>query len=166
MGITSSDFIHSHTDAYGFLAPRSLLEKMYPDMTLVRQLNISHQGPSGFPGKLTPAIQSITDRHELIITDMLSQSLKETDETNSLVIALILSGCVIAIGFSMINLLNTMISQILSRNRELALLEAAGMTCTQIRKMLIYESLGLALPSCSRWHPFRYFWPDGPLSLC
>ncbi len=148
MGITSSDFIHSHTDAYGFLAPRSLLEKMYPDMTLVRQLNISTKDHQ-VSRETDAAIQSITDRHELIITDMLSQSLKETDETNSLVIALILSGCVIAIGFSMINLLNTMISQILSRNRELALLEAAGMTCTQIRKMLIYESLGLALPSAA-----------------
>ncbi len=144
--ITSTDFLRSHMNAYGFLAPRALLEKMFPNVSLVRQLQVTTKNHR-ISRKTDAAIQKVVDSHELITAEMLSDSLRENRETNQMVNTLIFCGCIIVIGFSIINLLNTIISQLLSRNRELALLKAAGMTPGQIKKMLIYESIGLSLPS-------------------
>ncbi len=50
--------------------------------------------------------------------------------------------------FSFINLINTVITSVLSRKREMAVLQSIGMSRKQINKMLIFENIYLALPNC------------------
>lgn len=60
-------------------------------------------------------------------------------------LSFILSGfCIL---FCIINITNTMISSMISRDKELALYESIGMETKQIKKMLIYETLYMSIPS-------------------
>ena len=49
--------------------------------------------------------------------------------------------------FSIFNLINTVISSIVSRKKELSMLESIGMEERQVRNMLFWESFLLALPN-------------------
>ena len=49
--------------------------------------------------------------------------------------------------FSIFNLVNTVISSIVARKRELTLLESVGMEQGQISRMLLWESFLIALPN-------------------
>ena len=49
--------------------------------------------------------------------------------------------------FSLFNLVNTLISSFTSRKKELSMLESVGMEQRQLRRMLLWESLLLALPN-------------------
>ena len=51
------------------------------------------------------------------------------------------------IAFSILNLVNTIINSIMTRRRELSMLESIGMEERQLRKMLLWESFLLALPN-------------------
>ena len=60
-------------------------------------------------------------------------------------LSFILSG--FCIFFCIINITNTMISSMISRDKELALYESIGTETKQIKKMLIYETLYMTIPS-------------------
>lgn len=49
--------------------------------------------------------------------------------------------------FGIFNLINTVISSIVSRKKELSMLESIGMEGRQVRNMLFWESIFLALPN-------------------
>lgn len=49
--------------------------------------------------------------------------------------------------FSLFNLVNTLISSFAARRKELSMLESVGMEQRQLRRMLLWESLLLALPN-------------------
>ena len=58
-------------------------------------------------------------------------------------------GAAIIILFCIINIFNTTLSAMASRNRNLALLESAGMSSRQIRQMLVDECLLLSVPAAA-----------------
>ena len=50
--------------------------------------------------------------------------------------------------FSFINLINTVITSVVSRKTEMAVLQSIGMSKKQISKMIIFENIYLAIPNC------------------
>lgn len=50
--------------------------------------------------------------------------------------------------FSFINLINTVITSVVSRKMEMAVLQSIGMSKKQIDKMIIFENIYLAIPNC------------------
>ena len=50
--------------------------------------------------------------------------------------------------FSVINLINTVITSMVTRRKEIAILQSMGMTRKQVNKMIISENIWLAVPNC------------------
>lgn len=50
--------------------------------------------------------------------------------------------------FSFINLINTVITSVVSRKKEMAVLQSIGMPKNQVNKMIIFENIYLAFPNC------------------
>ena len=50
--------------------------------------------------------------------------------------------------FSIINLINTVITSMVTRRKEIAILQSMGMTKKQVNKMIISENIWLAVPNC------------------
>ncbi len=50
--------------------------------------------------------------------------------------------------FSIINLINTVITSMVTRRKEIAILQSMGMTKKQVNKMIIFENIWLAVPNC------------------
>lgn len=58
---------------------------------------------------------------------------------------IIMGLCGFIIMFSLINLINTLITNIMSRKKELAMLQSIGMTDKQLKKMIVLEGLRMVI---------------------
>lgn len=143
---TDDDFLRNNFIWSSFIVPEPVMEKMMPGINTTCNLLISAKD-----GKVTPQlsekIERIVSLRDLITVESLADRKLYIVENNRLATALLFTGSFLVIIYSIINLINTMVSTMVSRNKELALLEAAGMDIKQIKKMLIWECLYLSVPA-------------------
>lgn len=146
--ITSEDYAVDHFLQSGFLAPRALMEKMYPGLNTTRYLLVTTKNHV-YNSSIDSAIKNVVNNYDLISLSTFSDSKKELLRQNNLLNAMIGGGAAIIILFCIINIFNTTLSAMASRNRNLALLESAGMSSRQIRQMLVDECLLLSVPAAA-----------------
>lgn len=145
-GITVPEYFSDHITQGTFLAPKELMEKMFPGINTTKYLFVQTVNHI-YNESIDHAVKAVVSRHDFIRVDTFSDYYQEMIRQNQILIVLIVLGSFFVILFGLINILNTMISAMLSRDTELALLEAVGMEEKQIKKMLVYECLHLCIPS-------------------
>lgn len=128
-----------------FLMPMSVFEKEFPDASV---FTVLANAKDGREEELRTAIDELTDSKTIEYGDIsyyyrTSGRLDDLDELQSRLFALrltgySLSGMIFLIG--VLNMINSSLTSMLLRRREFAMLEAVGMTRSQLRRMLLYEN--------------------------
>lgn len=129
-----------------YLTPETI-KKFWGDMDLTASLSVKTSDYKNTGTRIEDNLIDILSEH----SELAMETLRETQLTASNTIENTrmqvygLSAFVIL--FSVLNLINTLISRISTRRKELAMLESIGMEQKQIKKMLFFESTFLAIPN-------------------
>lgn len=147
LAVTLPIEVYDHYPEYGsFIIPEPVMETMYPGVNTTSHLLVTtkdHQVSKD----LDDRVKEITSRYPLIELATFTDYSANIQSQNRLLYGILLAVSAIGMIFSLINLINTTVSTMVSRNRELALLEAVGMHAGMIRKMLVFECLYMSVPS-------------------
>ncbi|OZV12038.1 ABC transporter permease [Tissierella sp. P1] len=127
-----------------FLLPAEKLELLFPDLNTIDTLVVSINDFETEGDIAESKIHSLIDKNPLLGMHTLRQNLIEDKESFNLLYKSIigLSGFVIL--FSLINLVNTIITNIISRKKEFAMLQSIGLSNKQLVKLIQFEGLSLS----------------------
>lgn len=132
------------THAYGndFLMPADEFRKLWPENTLRKlYFNVSDDKVGDAQQMLTTYQQEVDS--SMPITSRQSMEEQYADQTRSNAVMGNAISIIIAL-VGVLNFINSMVTAILSRRREFAMLQSVGMTGRQLRKMLVFEGLDYA----------------------
>lgn len=131
--------------AYGagwFMMPKDLLtQMMIPDFNLNSKIIVSCNDYEKHYDDIETQITSITDSNPLLSLLPFKEELKHQKEQYAILYATFMGASLFVIAFSVINLINTLISNTMARKREFACLASIGATNKQIITMIIGEGL-------------------------
>lgn len=128
-----------------FLFPEQLLgEMMIPDFNLTSKIVVSCDNYHNDYKEVEQSIRSLTESNPLINLSTFSEQLAHSEEQYNMFYLTFMGTALFIIAFSLINLLNTLISNTLSRKSEFAALSAIGASSKQIRTMILGEGLYFA----------------------
>lgn len=133
---------------YGsILIPEEIASEIIGDLDITTELRVSTKG-NIYGEEIDNKVREIVDKYEnLTLTTFTDYREVTKANVNSMTKTILgISGFIII--FSLINLINTTITSVISRKRELAVLQSIGMTEKQVKKMLIFENIYLAIPNC------------------
>lgn len=125
-----------------FLLPQDLLDEVSGGLNLNDTVVV--QTDETKEKAITPAIESLVQEHSDLILFTLTERREQDKSSFTLLYAIILGLSIFIIGFSMLNLLNTLITNIVTRKQELAMLESVGMSRKQLNRMVTLEGLILS----------------------
>lgn len=126
-----------------FLLPQQVLTETLPGVDLTDTFVVETR--EGQRDKVEEPLGEIVDAHpQLSMSTLRQQEAQSRDMWNQTILILV-SIVLFIICFSMINLVNTLISNFMSQKTELAMLQSIGMSGKQIQKMIIGEGLILAV---------------------
>ena len=137
-----------NTSADGWLlVPDNMYEEVVGDLDTTRSLRVATKNHI-YNEELDNKIKEIVSKYDGLeittFTDYYANAKRNLAGLKNAMIGM----AVFIILFSFINLINTVITSVLSRKREMAVLQSIGMSRKQINKMLIFENIYLALPNC------------------
>jgi putative ABC transport system permease protein len=95
--------------------------------------------------EIEPQIQNLVNENPLLAMDTLREELIADKISFTLINRVILGLSIFIIAFSLINLINTLMTNIISRRQEFSMLQSIGMTNGQLMKMIQGEGLIMAL---------------------
>ena len=140
LGILNDRYVLDHNGLEGwFLMPEQAILKLISYDSLNAHLLVSTEADQeDAVGELLA--EMISEETELTIETLAERRIAYTRNANQLFGAISgLSGFIMM--FSILSMMNTVITNIVTRKQELAMLESIGMSKGQIRKMLLGESL-------------------------
>ncbi len=128
-----------------FLIPRGLVENMLPDsFSLYDKFVISVEDWKN-DTTVREYIENIADEDPALSFGTLSEKM-EADESSYISLKYMIYGVsAFIIGFALINLINTLVSNVMSRKQEFAMLRSIGMSERQLSQMIISEGIILAI---------------------
>ncbi|MGL4374631.1 MAG: ABC transporter permease, partial [Turicibacter sp.] len=128
-----------------FLMPDDLLnEMMIPNFNLNSILVVSCNDYQKDYQKVEKTIMSMTENNPLINVSTFEEQVEHSAESFSMLYVMFMGVALFVIAFSLINLLNTLISNTMARKSEFASLSAIGASKKQIRTMILGEGLYFA----------------------
>lgn len=143
VGFVNHKYYHSNPEAGWYLIPMETLHNIMNHMNLTTEMIVSTEPTK--QAEVEVKLLEIMDENPLLTMSTLREE-KEIDEASfTLLFEMIFGLSLFIIGFSMINLVNTLITNVLTRKQEFSLLQAIGMTNDQLMKMLQTEGLLLSL---------------------
>lgn len=128
-----------------FLLPIEKLEQLFPGINTVDTLVISVKDFEQQGNLAEEQILHLIDENPLLDMDTLRENLIEDKQSFDLMYKVILGLSVFIILFSLINMVNTIITNIISRKKEFAMLQSIGLSNKQLVQMIQFEGLGLSL---------------------
>ncbi|WMM26288.1 FtsX-like permease family protein [Tissierella sp. MB52-C2] len=128
-----------------FLLPIEKLEQLFPGINTIDTLGISVNDFEKEGERVEEQLLNLIDENPLLGMSTLRERLAEDKQSFDLIYKVMvgLSGFIIL--FSLINLVNTIITNIISRKKEFAMLQSIGLSNKQLVKMIQFEGLGLSL---------------------
>lgn len=144
LGLLNDQYTRDNTDLEGwFLMPEKAILSFVSYDTLNDALLVStNPEKEAAVGKVLEQI--VSERTELNMETLADRKAADAQSMNTIFGAI--SGLsVFIMMFSILSMMNTLITNIVTRKQELAMLESIGMSKSQIRKMLLSESLLLVL---------------------
>lgn len=137
-----------NTTAYGWLlVPDNMYEEIVGDLDTTRSLHVATKNHI-YNEKLDNKVKELVNKYEGIEITTFTDYYANAKENLAGFKNVILGMSVFIVLFSFINLINTVITSITSRKKEIAVLQSIGMSKKQVNKMLIFENIYLALPNC------------------
>ena len=129
-----------------FMLPEDLLsEMMVPDFNLNTKIVVSCNDYWSDYKNLEKEILSITEGHAIVKLSTFSEQLEHSAEQYNMLYFTFMGVALFVIAFSLISLLNTLISNTMARKSEFAALSAIGASNKQIRTMILGEGLYFAV---------------------
>lgn len=129
-----------------FLIPEDILNDMLiPDFNTNDKLLISIQDYERDHAVIEEKLSEIERSIPTLRLYTLSESIASSEKTFKILYVMVFGIAAFIIGFSIINLINTLISNILSRKQEFAMLRSIGMGDRQLSEMICGEGLILAV---------------------
>lgn len=143
----SSEGVRTNTDRPTFFMTDQTMKKLWGNMNTASTFYITAENYEENGDAVENAIRNLTDRY----SDLSLWTLREQKIEDSAAIAQqkaqIYGISVFLILFGIFNLINTVLSSIASRRKELSMLESVGMQQKQIVSMLFYENLLHMIPN-------------------
>lgn len=128
-----------------FLIPEELLESMMiPDFNLNKRLVISSSDYAASQTVLDEKLSIIADSSPIISISKLSDRIEHDKDQFGLIYSTTLGAAIFVIAFSLINLLNTLITNVMARKREFACFRTLGMSEKQVATMIRGEGIYFA----------------------
>lgn len=126
-----------------FLIPRGLIEHMVPESySLNNEFAISVRDWKT-DTKVKEFIQTLTAENSTLAFKTLSEEMEENENIYLSLEYIIYGLSAFITGFGLINLINTLVSNVISRKQEFAMLRSIGMSTRQLSRMIIGEGLML-----------------------
>lgn len=130
---------HSHAMMPEFyFASEVFLQDIAKKAPMLTTLNVADQDETGMEAYLSGYCQTVDSNLAYVSKATLIAEYEKTQRTYKSV-GMVLSLLVAAIGI--MNFVNTVLTSVMARKRELAMLQSIGMTGVQTQKMLIFEGL-------------------------
>lgn len=127
-----------------FIAPRDTLKAMMPGgFNLCRRLLIATDWPESEKTVTARLTQIVRENGDLSL-DTLRENMKKDEETWNLLYGSILGLSLLLILFGVISLVNTVVTSIVTRKQEFAMLESIGMERRQLVRMIQGEGFMIA----------------------
>lgn len=130
------------TDGW-FLLPEQVLAQTLPGVDLTDTFVVETR--QGQRDQAEEPLAEIVDAHPQLTMSTLRQQEAQSKDMWNQTILLLVSIVLFIICFSMINLVNTLVSNFMAQKTELAMLQSIGMSGKQIGQMIIGEGLILAV---------------------
>ena len=125
-----------------FLLADKVLREMLGDLDLTEELVLrtdrEREDTTG------DQLEELIEEYPYLSMASLSEHMQEVESMWTIVFSVFIGLSLFIIGFAMLNLLNTLITNILTRDHEFAMLQSVGMTKKQLSRMLRLEGLVLA----------------------
>ena len=129
-----------------FLIPEELLQSMMlPGFNLNKRLVISSRDYAASQTVLDEKLSIIADSSPIISISKLSDRIEHDKDQFGIIYSTTLGAAIFVIAFSLINLLNTLITNVMARKREFACFRTLGMSEKQVATMIRGEGLYFAL---------------------
>ena len=125
-----------------FLPPDVILEEMAGSAGLTGSLVVKTDMEKA--EQIEDSLNRLLDKHPYYSLNTLQDNILETESMFTLLFSVMIGLSLFIIAFALINLFNTLITNILTRGREFAMLQSVGMTRKQLAKMLRVEGLTLS----------------------
>lgn len=144
LGVLNDEYVLDHNGLNGwFLMPEQAVLKWLSYDSLNSDLLVSTEADK--EDEVGEALeQMIAEKSELDMETLADRRVMYEQNTNQL-FGTIRGLAIFIMMFSILSMMNTLISNIVTRKQELAMLESVGMSKSQIRKMLLGESLLLVI---------------------
>ena len=125
-----------------FLLPDVVLQEMAGSAGLTGSLVVKTDMEKD--EQIEDSLNRLLDKHPYYSLNTLQDNILETESMFTLLFSVMIGLSLFIIAFALINLFNTLITNILTRGREFARLQSVGMTRKQLAKMLRVEGLTLS----------------------
>ncbi|MEY8517552.1 ABC transporter permease [Lachnospiraceae bacterium 29-84] len=147
IGAVSQESAGQYGNRPNFCIADKTVEKLWGAMNTTSSFSISVEDYEENGGQVEAALRALLDGYEdLSLSTLREEEIQVSGQIKQIQMQ-IYGISIFIILFSIFNLINTVISSIVSRKRELSMLESIGMEERQVRNMLFWESFFLALPN-------------------
>lgn len=144
LGVLSNDFYYANSGYEGwFVMPDTVADTMVSYDSLNTKLCISTKPEQ--ETAIGEALQDIIETEPALTMETLAERTVLYEANANQLLGAIIGLSVFIMMFSILSMMNTLITNIVTRKQELAMLESIGMGKSQIRKMLLGESLLLVI---------------------
>lgn len=125
-----------------FCMPQSLVDEVAGDLNLNNQyiVETDESKAQAIESRISELLE---DKPELVLHTLRERKL-EDEKSFTLIYTIILGLSIFIIGFSMLNLVNTLITNVVTRKQEFAMLQSVGMSRKQLSLMVRLEGLLLS----------------------
>lgn len=128
-----------------FLIPKELIEDMVSDSYNLNNKFIVSVEDWETDTEVKEFIETMVAENSTLVFETLSERM-ERDESSYILLQYIIYGLsAFLMGFALINLINTLVSNVMSRKREFAMLRSIGMSTRQLSQMIIGEGIMLVV---------------------
>ncbi|MBE5961847.1 MAG: FtsX-like permease family protein [Lachnospiraceae bacterium] len=127
-----------------FVVPEQTIKNMMVDgFDTTRNLIVSSDREK--EAEIEEKLQEIVDANPMLRMDTLRQRLLKDEAMFNSLYGILFGFSAFIIGFSFINLINTLVTNVMTRKQEFAMLQSIGMTGKQLSRMIQAEGLILAV---------------------
>lgn len=139
-GILDTDKYIKYSNQYGdFVLPEEKLAQMTKGMNLNSQVVVKADREK--EKQIEKELNQILEEYPSLTMSTLLENEAETESQFTLIFSVMLGLSIFIVAFSLLNMLNTLITNILTRKREFAMLQSVGMTTKQLSRMIQIEGL-------------------------
>ncbi len=140
--ITDNDYYSESVINGWFQMPQDLVDEVSGELNLNDTVVVSSDEAK--EKAITQSIKALVQENPNLILYTLKEQREQDKSSFSVLYTVILGLSMFIIGFSMLNLLNTLITNIVARKQEFAMLESIGMSHRQLNWMVSAEGLILS----------------------